>query len=61
MYLKYFDKFYDQDGYLDISEEEWTYIKETFSEEQIRKSLVTVLMEYAPPYMDISKKECFKD
>ena len=41
MYLKYFDKFYDQDGYLDISEEEWTYIKETFEKDDVKESLAT--------------------
>ena len=57
----YFEKFRNMKPYFSIDEKEWTYIKETFSEEQIRKSLVKVLMEYEPPYMDISKKECFKD
>lgn len=57
----YFEKFRNMKPYFSIDEKEWTYIKETFSEEEIRKSLVKVLMEYEPPYMDISKKECFKD
>jgi len=47
--------------YFKIEEKEWTYIKETFSEEEIKESLVKVLMEYDLPYMDISKKECIKD
>ena len=57
----YFEKFRNMKPYFSIDEKEWTYIKETFSEEEIRKSLVKVLMEYEPPYMDISKKECLKD
>ena len=47
--------------YFKIDEKEWTYIKETFSEEEIRESLVKILMEYEPPYMDITEKECLKD
>ena len=53
----YFEKFRNMKPYFSIDEKEWTYITETFSEEQIRKSLVKVLMEYEPPYMDISEKE----
>ena len=47
--------------YFKIEEEEWTYIKDTFSKDEIKESLVKVLMEYPPPYADISEKECFKD
>ena len=47
--------------YFKIEEEEWTYIKETFSKDEIKESLVKVLMEYPPPYADISERECFKD
>ena len=37
---KYFEKFKNMKPYFEINEEEWTYIKETFSEEEIRESLV---------------------
>ncbi len=47
--------------YFEIGEEEWTYIKDTFSKEEIKESLVEVLMEYPPPYADISEKDCLKD
>ena len=49
------------DPYFKIEEDEWTYIKETFSKEEIKESLVKILMEYPPPYADISEKESFKD
>ena len=61
MYLKYFDKFYDQDGYLDISEEEWTYIKETFEKDDVKESLAKVAMTYPIPYAEISEEVCLKD
>ncbi len=47
--------------YFEIGEEAWTYIKDTFSKEEIKESLVEVLMEYPPPYADISEKDCLKD
>jgi len=60
MYLKYFDKFYDQDGYLDIPEEEWTYIKETFEKDDVKESLAKVAMTYPIPYAEISEVVCQK-
>jgi len=57
----YFEKFRNMEPYFEIGEEEWTYIKENFSKEEIKESLVKILMEYKPPYMDISEKECLKD
>ena len=59
--LKYFEKFRHMEPYFRIEEDEWTYIKETFSKEEIKESLVKILMEYEPPYMDISERECLKD
>ena len=58
---QYFEKFRNMEPYFKIEEEEWTHIKETFSKEEIKESLVKVLMEYPPPYADISEKECLKD
>ena len=59
--LNYFEKFKNMEPYFEIGEEEWTYIKENFSEEDIKESLVKILMEYPPPYADISEKDCLKD
>ena len=47
--------------YFKIEEEEWTYIKETFSEEEIKESLVEILMEYDLPYAEISENDCLND
>ena len=59
----YFEKFINMEPYFDISEEEWTYIKENFSEEDIKESLVEILMEYDLPYAEISENgrilDCF--
>ena len=41
--------------YFSIDKTEWTYIKETFSKEDIKESLVEVLMEYDLPFMDITE------
>ena len=57
----YFEKFRNMKPYFKIDEDEWTYIKENFTKEDIKESLVKVLMEYEPPFMDISKKDCFDD
>ena len=47
--------------YFSIDETDWTYIKDTFTKDDIKESLVEVLMEYEPPYMDITEKECLTD
>ena len=47
--------------YFSIDEEDWTYIKDNFEKDDIKQSLVEVLMEYEPPYMDITEKECLTD
>ncbi len=47
--------------YFSIDKTEWTYIKETFSKEDIKESLVEVLMEYDLPFMDITEKECLAE
>ena len=57
----YFEKFKNMKPYFNIEEEEWTYIKENFSEEDIKESLVKVLMEYDLPYAEISDKDCLND
>jgi hypothetical protein len=57
----YFEKFRNMEPYFKIEEDEWTYIKETFSKDEIKESLVEVLMEYPLPYAEISEKECVRD
>ena len=47
--------------YFSIDEKDWTYIKDNFEKDDIKQSLVEVLMEYEPPYMDITEKECLTD
>ena len=59
--LTYFDKFKNMKPYFEINEEEWTYIKETFSKDEIKTNLVKILMEYEPPFADISEKDCLDD
>ena len=61
MYLDYFDKFLHQEPYLHIDEKEWSYIKETFSEEDVKESLATVAMTYPMPTQEISDKDFRKD
>ena len=61
MYLSYFDKFHNMEPYLEIDEKEWEYIKTTFEKQDVRESLAKVAMTYPPPYMDISKKDAYRD
>ena len=61
MYLEYFDRFKNQEPYLEINETEWTYIKDNFDKEDVKESLAKVAMEYPLPTMEISKKDCQKD
>ena len=44
-----------------MDEEQWQYAQDNFSKEEIKESLVEILMEYEPPYMEISEKECLND
>ena len=59
--LTYFDKFKNMEPYFEITEDDWTYIKENFSEEDIKESLVEILMKYDLPYAEISEKGCLDD
>ncbi len=61
MYLSYFDKFLNQEPYLHINEEEWTYIKETFEKDDVKESLAKVALTYPQPTMEISENDCRKD
>ncbi len=61
MKLKYFDKFRGMKPYFEINEEEWTYLQENYSKEEIKENLAKILMEYPLPYADISEKDCISD
>ena len=44
-----------------MDEEQWQYAQDNFSKDEIKETLVEILMEYEPPYMEISEKECLND
>ena len=44
-----------------MDEEQWQYAQDNFSKDEIKETLVKILMEYEPPYMEISEKECLND
>jgi len=44
-----------------MDEEQWQYAQDNFSKEEIKECLVEILMEYEPPYMEISEKESLDD
>lgn len=56
-YIQYFDKFRNMTPYLEIGEEEWSYIKDTFDMQDVKESLAKIAMEYPPPYKDISEQD----
>ena len=39
MYLKYFDKFLNQEPYFHIDEQEWEHIKTTFDKDDVKESM----------------------
>lgn len=47
--------------YFSMDEEQWQYAQDNFSKDEIKETLVKILMEYEPPYMEISEKECLND
>jgi hypothetical protein len=59
MYLTYFDKFRNMTPYLEINAEEWEYIKQTFSVEDIKESMAEVAMSYPIPYNDITESDAY--
>ena len=59
MYQSYFDKFLSMTPYLEISTDEWQYIKKTFSVDDIKESMATVCMTYPIPYNDISEEDAY--
>jgi hypothetical protein len=60
MYQPYFDKFLNMTPYLEIDEEEWEYIKQTFSVDDIKESMATVCMTYPIPYNDLTVDDAHK-
>ena len=59
MYLDYFDKFKGMTPYLEIKEDEWSYIKDTFEKDDVKESLAKVAMTYEIPYAQISEKDAY--
>lgn len=45
--------------YLEIGAEEWEYIKNTFSVEDVKESLAEVAMTYPIPYNDITEEDAY--
>ena len=41
MYLKYFDKFLNQEPYFHIDEQEWEHIKTTFDKDDVKEGIIT--------------------
>jgi len=60
MYLKYFDKFLNQEPYFHIDPEEWEHIKTTFDKDDVKESMAKVAMTYPPPYQEIDEGKCIK-
>ena len=61
MHLSYFDKFLNQEPYLEIDEKEWEHIKNTFDREDVKESLAKVAMTYEIPYAQITKQTAYRD
>ena len=59
--ILWFEQFRNMKPYFSMDEEQWQYAQDNFSKEEIKESLVEILMEYEPPYMEISEKESLDD
>ena len=59
--IEYFEKFKNMKPYLYISEEEWSYIKETFPKDEVKESLAELCMKYPLPYIDITEDDAYDD
>ena len=57
----WFTQFRNMEPYFSMDEEQWQYAQDNFSKDEIKETLVEILMEYEPPYMEISEKECLND
>ena len=58
---EWFEQFRNMEPYFSMDEEQWQYAQDNFSKDEIKETLVEILMEYEPPYMEISEKECLND
>ena len=45
MYLEYFDKFKGMTPYLEIKEDEWSYIKDTFEKNDVKERVSSTLAQ----------------
>lgn len=61
MYLSYFDKFKNNPDYLTIEEDDWAYIKKTFSKEDVRESLAVVAHSYPMPCPVLTEEDAYKE
>lgn len=59
MYQPYFDKFLNMTPYLEIGAEEWEYIKNTFSVDDVKESMATVAMTYPIPYNELTEEDAY--
>ena len=50
MYLKYFDKFLNQEPYFHIDEQEWEHIKTTFDKDDVKESITKVNNDIPPTF-----------
>jgi hypothetical protein len=60
MYQPYFDKFLNMTPYLEIGEEEWEYIKQTFSVDDVKESMAVICMTYPIPYNDLTEEDAYQ-
>ena len=58
---EYFKQFYNMEPYFEITEEQWTHIKETYPKEEVRLEMAKCAMTYPIPYADITEKDARKD
>ena len=54
---EYFEQFRNMTPYLEIDEEKWSYIKETYPKDEVRSILAEIAMEYPLPLVDISEED----
>lgn len=55
--MEYFEQFRGMVPYLDITPEQWTYIKATYPKEVVVERLADIAMEYPVPMADITEKD----
>ena len=57
----YFKQFYGMLPYFEITESQWTFIKDSYDKEEVRLELAKCLMTYEIPYADITEKKAYQD